>query len=534
MKMFESFNFDIIIVLILISSIISGLYFNLYRQGRRTLGLILPMVILFVLFNSIFETIKNIGFIDNALNKILDFLKITHKQTAYAVIIYFLSFTLLSIIIRAIYSCFRIPVQKRILNKATPTSRVLCALLGLLNGYVIGMILMFVLNPFIGLNYEKPITKIYTETANNVLTFSSLNGLKNVNVKKYEETEKILGELTGRNVLNEYNEIISTFETFINLEEEFTLTIIPSLSAASSTLINSSDILNSFIQNSKVIIAFEKSNPNHKRLKEIKKYLEKHIIDLSIYKEVSDFEFDTICNYIITNEVALLDKLPNDLYKDKLFNRIQIITNYYQNKDAYHELINYTAVAINDDVIYYEKMLATNTDEVISAYRQKYGFAITNLNILFASYLKNKEVITKLNPNLSLSAKLNIGVKYNYYFKGDSIFKNKLLKSYLIDTITNIDLPGYKLYSEYVFYAKLANGIDLEELSKDEFIVILNNLNKLVIDGIFTKEQAKVYFENLFLPYNNMFFALLSDELIEEIKTIDNEYLSEKIIILLS
>ena len=95
-------------------------------------------------------------------------------------------------------------------------------------------------------------------------------------------------------------------------------------------------------------------------------------------------------------------------------------------------------------------MLATNTDEVISAYRQKYGFAITNLNILFASYLKNKEVITKLNPNLSLSAKLNIGVKYNYYFKGDSIFKNKLLKSYLIDTITNIDLPGYKLY-EYVF-----------------------------------------------------------------------------------
>ena len=36
-------------------------------------------------------------------------------------------------------------------------------------------------------------------------------------------------------------------------------------------------------------------------------------------------------------------------------------------------------------------MLATNTDEVISAYRQKYGFAITNLNILFASYLKTKK-----------------------------------------------------------------------------------------------------------------------------------------------
>lgn len=200
-------------------------------------------------------------------------------------------------------------------------------------------------------------------------------------------------------------------------------------------------------------------------------------------------------------------------------------------------MINYTSIDIQSDVVYYENMLTLNTDEVITAYKQKYGSVSldyhNDLNDLFDIYTKNKEVIDNLNPNLSLSVKLILGSKYNYYFKGDSIFKNKLLRSYIIDSITNKDSLGYKLYSEYVFYSKLAYGIDLAELSKDEFIVILNNLNKLVIDGFIQKEQAIIYFQNLFSYDNNMFFNLLTDELIEEIKTIDNDYLSEEIFTLL-
>ena len=535
--MLESFNFDIIILLILISSIIAGLYFNLYRQGRRTLALILPFIILTFIFNFIFDTIRNIEFINNVIFNILGFFKIIHQETAYALIVYFLSFILLSLFVRIVYSLFRVPVQKRVLNKSTSTSRILGAIFGLFSGYVLGMLFMFILNPFIGLNYEKPITKIYTETSNNVLTFSSLNELMNVNEQKYEDAKEVLGELTGRNALTHYQEVIDIFYSFTDLEVEFTTTIIPSFTGGSAEVINSEDILRSFLVNSKTIMANEKANPNLKRLKEIEKYINKNTAYLQTYSSISDYEFTTLSNYLITNQDELISELTNDLYKDNLNDKIETIKRYLENKDEYLSLLDYVSVDIFQDVLKYEYELNTNTDIVIDSFNKKYTNPslehLINLNNLFTKYNKNKELIDMLNPHLSLSIKLTLSDRYSYYFVNDSILKNKLLRLYILDSITTPYVQGYKLYSEYVFYTKLVPGIDLDELSKDEFIVILNNLNKLVTDGIFSKDQAKIYFINLF-THNDRFFNLLNDDLIEEIKNIENEYLSEELYALLN
>lgn len=530
MKIFESFNFDIIIILILISSTVSGLYYNLYRQGRRTLVLIVPFIILFFTFNLVYDYLKTVDFINNGIIKIINLFKITYIESALALIVYFTSYIILALIVRLIYSLFRVPVQKRVLNKESTSSRLFGSFLGLLSGYVIGMLFMFILNPFIGLNYEKPITKVYTATSNDVLTFSSLNQLKNVDTKKHSEYQEILGELTGRNALNEYNEVIEIFNYFNSLKDEFTTSIIPNLSIASSSLINNEDILNSFNLNVNLILENEKENPIINRLKEIRTYLNEAKAELSVYSNVTNYEYQTISDYLINNYESLVSELTTDLSIDKFTKRVNIIKSYNDKRLEYLSLIDYESVYMDEDVRYYEEMLNKDTESIIASFNNLYPNKDTefliNLNNIFEKYNKNKEVIKSLDPKLSLSIKIITSDRYNYYYVSDSVLKNKLLKSYIVDTVTNKYTTGYEFYSEYVFYVKLAKSIDLEELSKDEFIVILNNLDKLVSDGIFTKDQAKVYFQNLFSIDNNVFFGLLNDELIEEIKTIENEYLN--------
>lgn len=537
MKMFESFNFDIIIILILISSVLTGLYFNLYRQGRRTLITILPIILLFFSFNSIYENLIKINVINNALIKIVEVFKFKHQATAIAVIIYFLSYIILSIITRLIYSLFRVKVQKRVLNKATTTSRILCSVLGLLNGYVLGMLLLFILNPLIGLNYEKPITKVYIETANDVLTFSSLNEIKNVNTKNYENIEEVVGELTGRNALKHFEDILDVFDNLISLEEEFNSKIIPSLTASSSALIDENDLLNSLSLNINSILELEKTNPNIQRLKEINKYLIENKAYLTLYLEVNDFSFDEVSDYLLINQEMLLDSLTKNLYKDSLLEKINSFETYLEKREEYLQLINYTSSNIKEDVLYFENELAINTESIINAYKQKYANDDSELSSrltkLFDIFLKHKDNLKNLNPKISFSVKLTLGPKYSYYFINDNLLYNNLLRVYIIDALTNVNSEGSKLYSEYIFYHKLASSIDLEELSIEEFQIILNNLNKLVTDNILSKEQAIEYFKNLFMD-SNVFFGLLDDDLIAEIKTIESEYLSDELIAFIS
>lgn len=538
MKIFESFNFDIIIILILISSIITGLYFNLYRQGRRTAVLTLPIIILFFLYNFFYDSFSQMGFLNNSINKILEILKIKHQETAFALIIYFISYILLGLAVRLIYSLFRVKVQKRVLNKSSTSSRILGSVFGLLNGYVIGMLLMFVLNPFIGLNYDKPITKIYTETSNDVLTFTSVNQLKNVNVRNFENIQEVLGELTGRNALNQYIEILDIFKTFEDIEQEFISSIKAGLTVDSAGLINDEDFINSFYENKDKILENEKASPNRNRLRDIVNYLTSNKIYLTTYNSISDHDFITVSNYLITNEEQLLTELTKKLHIDNYLIKVNTFKSYLEKRDEHLSLIDYVTIDIKEDVLYFEKELAINTDNVISSYNEKYQNNDSNvygkISLLFNKYNKNKEMINNLNSHLSFSAKITLIDRYNNYFVNNGLFKNKLLKSYIIDVITNKELSGYELYSEYIFYSSLANGIDLDELSKDEFLIILNNLSRLVNDNILSKEQANRYFLNLFTSNNNVFFGLLTENLIIEIKTIENEFLSEEFYALIS
>src|SRR5690606_23993154 len=217
---------------------------------------------------------------------------------------------------RLIYSLFKVPVRKRVLNKPSLMNKIISMFLGLVNGYVLGMLFMFIFNPLIGLNYDKPVTKFYIESTNEVLTFSSLNELQNVNIKRFNYYEDILNQLTGRTALNHYNDILAKFNEFESLEDELKDVLLLELSEASKVLIDSSDILNSFYTNSDQIIVNEKTNPTLFRLKEIKSIVENNYVYFVINNSISDYELITIHNYIDSNYDDLVSKITRKIHLD--------------------------------------------------------------------------------------------------------------------------------------------------------------------------------------------------------------------------
>ena len=535
MKIFESFNFDIIIILILISSIVSGLYFNLYRQGKRTISFIIPFIILYFSFNPILNNIKNISIINDPIIGIINFFKIeTYRESTYALIIYFGLYIALNLIIKLVYSLFRVPVQKRVLSKPSALSKLLSSFLGLLHGYVLVLLIMFVLNPLITINYEKPITRFITSTSNDVITISNYNRLKNINIIRYESYENSINQLTGREALDNYNRILDEFDGFLELENEFINEIIPVLSNDSTNLIDKNNMLDSYYSNRLIILAHEKGKPIVNRLREINAFIEKRYAFLKAYYNLSDYSYPTLSTYLINSEELILEDITKLQFKDELINIVNIFKNYNESRSVFLDLLEYEPVDIYTDVGYFEKELNTNTEKFIISFNNKFPqkdtILLKDLDMIFQRYLKSKDKIDSMNPHMSLSTKLTLESRFSYYFIDVNIKNNPLYWSFIVDSITNLDEKSNSLYSEYVFYINLSNEVNLNDFTKEEFIKIVTNLDSLVDKGLLTKDEASKYFANLFSNKNKVFFGLVDDQLKTEIRNIESEYISEEIL----
>lgn len=522
MKFFETFNFDIIIVLILIASFIMSLYFNLYRQGRRTLCFVLPFIILYFTFNLIYGNVKSVVAINDFFLKITSIFN--NQQTAYALIVYFTCYIILSLLIRLIYSMFRVPVQKRVLNKTSKLAKAIGAVLGLVTGYVLGMLLMFVLNPIISINYEKPITKIYINTSNDVFGFTQLNTVQNVNVEKYEKYENIIGKLTGRNTLNHYYDVLDIFTDFENIENNLKNEILPNLTDQGKLLIVESNVLASFNQNYDQLLEYEKGGSLVSTLKSIKKQLEKNIVYLDVYTNLDSYTYDNVSNYLIDNYDELTTKTKKTIIIDLLNLKVEAFQTYESIKENY--LIfkpDYVISDIETDVRYFENYINRNFEEVINIYEESFTTKDANIDWLIEKYRKNKEKIDLLNEKLSLSTKLTLSDNSKLFINAKAL-NNNLISSYIHDVIINPNNRAYNLYSEYVFYYILTKDVDITDFDLDEYLKFESNLDKLIEDNFITTEEAYNVYENL---YNDDLYGLLTPELLQEIVELDGKYISK-------
>ena len=449
MRFFESFNYDVIIILILIANILVAIFNTLYRQGRRTLSLILPFGILYFLFENIFSFLNKISFINNFLNKITN--NFPESKKIKVLIIYFACYLIFFFLISLLYNIIiRISVEKKILGKPSKLAKLISILLGVFCGYVMGMVLMFLLNPIIKINNNTPITKFYLKTANEFIPFSESYVLENVNVEKYFAYEESIGKLTGRTALKNYNEILETFAIFKDLENKIINEIYFSLSLESQSLLDLNSVLDSFKKNSKQILKNEKNIELKTKIRNINSLIEKNIIYLDAYLNLENYDYTTLTNYFIDNFALLISKTNSPLIIDEFTKRVQVFKEYQENKDLYLSLIpDYNSKGIIEaDVIYYETFLKTNLDTLINNYENKVIEKDLGILSLFTKYINNKDKLNTFAFNLPLSVKL-VMVESDCQLDARKLEKNYLVKAYIEDVVYNKNSIGYSLYSDY-------------------------------------------------------------------------------------
>jgi hypothetical protein len=533
LKIFETFSYDIIIILVLTVSILSGVYYSLYRQLGNTLVLFVPFLLLYFLFNQIMEVYNRI--LGNTLFK-----NAAHRYSLNAVIVYTISFILIGLAVKFIYGLCKPSVQKRVLHQPGKLSRAFGGILGMANGYFLCLILLYFLNPFIRINHESPLTKVLNVTSNRVLTLSKLSQYQFQYSDKYEEYQEVLTLFSGRRALSRYNEIeefLDVDSTNNNLQTQ----LLPLLSAQSITLIDThrsgDDYLRALLTtvDGKLlftsVLDMEKESSNLSQIQIHYDYLLAHQGYLFAYDQ-----------YLLTEELNFENL--NGIFQSHLQ---EIAASFLETEAKSHFLE--TAKAMNDlqeNYLRFAGLLEPGVDTVpayahavqnllqgngLNEYAERF-VSVENtdplLKEIFSSYLQNSEKISRLNPNLSLAAKLVLVKEEKNWFADPLWEKQILLKSFLLDALVSEAVAGHQLYQEYFFHCYLIPEYAGNEFTGDDFQTALEKLEDLVSEKLIDENTALGLVRDLIdNPDSPLRSLVLAPAFFEELRTLDHPYLNE-------
>lgn len=560
MRIFETFNFDIIILLVLIAIASSGLYYGLYRQARKTFTLIIPFIVLYLFFNKIMNFINSSSFGLKISTGLAKFFKIKiYQSMTYTMIIYIICWLIIGFTIRILYGIYRIPIEKKVLAKPSWVSKVISLLLGVINAYIIVMILMFALKPLITLDYEKPITKTLIRTSNDVFTLSNLNEFQNVNIQEYIEYQESIDYFTGRKADNHYQKIVGFLESIPNINEALK-NHFSNLSNTSQEIITKDLIDDNYLQafmsgektiNFKVILKNEKSNPIYFELEALYNTLLDNKGYLYLYQEylnsrLDNDDYPNLTNIIIDNQEEILNQFNQTKAKDQFLRVVNDFSFQLRYRDEFLKILELEEIAtINDQLQTSEQVLAseelfTLAANFIEHFQDVNDPIINKIKKTFSKTLHSEKNLRNIHSQMALAGKLVFGKDYQYWFVHHTWEKNILIKTYLVETMSFQEAIGYRLYSEYFFYEYLIYDFTFENLLDiDDFNVILSRLNKVVTDDLMKEYEAIRYLENLFIDNESALGCLInrnlvSPSLFSDLLVIDNQYISERIIEIIS
>lgn len=193
---FESFDFDIIVLIIVSFTCIFGAYYGAKRETKHFLNILLPLLIMHFSVEKMFELLMK-------ETKVFEFLKYyislilndnQNEKNVELIILFLFSlvyYIVLFFIIFFVSNIFKLKNEKLLLIKETKKSRLFGALLGILEGYIISaFVLSFVSNIFV-INYDKPITNFVSSTSKKVSYVSQYDIVNNA----YESYEDLYYQL---------------------------------------------------------------------------------------------------------------------------------------------------------------------------------------------------------------------------------------------------------------------------------------------------------------------------------------------------
>jgi hypothetical protein len=527
-QLFETFNFDIIIILVLFVSVVTGMYYSFYKQIGKFLMLYLPFLILYFIFDIILNFY--LGITNGGILK-----ESTSQKIINVFIIYILSFIMIALIIKFVHLLFKPTVTARVLNDVSKTSRVAGALLGVMNAYLIIFLLMYLVNPLIDINYNNLLTKTINNSSNEVLTITKLNIVQNVNVeehKDYQEAEEIF---TGRAKLNALNKLTYELTKIDYISNDLKTLMYPTLSNASKELIDAviidNDYLSAVLKADESGIVFEKilvlevANPDINNYQNYYNQLKNNDY-LIIYQEYLNRESTSsnIEEVILLNKYEIINKFKNQKYEI-----IEIIENIniYNDYESILSIPEVTYSTLSNRVTFNENLLRSidsletlkeHLDSINSS--EKEFSKVKTLKLLVDEALKNTDNVFKMNPNMCLSTRVILARNYKFYNEFEWT-NNLLLNSYLINSLVSTKLAGYDLYHEYFFYRFLAFDLGTGEvISHDYYNLILERLEAVVVDGLINSKEASTFINLLLENKDSSFNDLVNRGQVGQITTV--------------
>ena len=558
MRYFETFNFDIIILLILIASIITGIYFGFYRQARKTFTILVPFIVLYFVFEKIIlllETLSFYSFIqDKVFKNVTKFIGLSqYLNTTTILVIGIIAYVLIALFVSFIFSLFKVSAIKQITKKPNTFSKVNACILAIINGYVLIIILMYSMKPLTNLNYNLFVTDLFTKTSNEVITISKLNEYQYLNVEKHQNYENAFAHLSGKKVYSIYLELNTFYESLDEINNQIKNEYYPSMTDESKTLIDDNLVGEDYIGcllktvNNRVvflsILAHEKNSVNYTILREKYNYLLNHRGYIFINENLLSNDFSTYSVFELNeifqnNKDEILNHFSDLRIRNDFIKKLEALNFFTSHYDEYKNLVDDNINDLDAYLIAYENIFHDYDELAIFAniFVENYPdlqpntiefYIFTGLN----DFLNNQETIKLMNNNMSISTALTI-INNNKLVNGDLSKFHPLLKAYLKDSIL-YPTKGYDLYHEYFFYKYLAYNINLNDgLDIDDFNIILTNLDNSVNQNIISTQEAQVYLEALFSNSHSVIFDLrcrkkVADTLFQEIKNLNNQYITD-------
>ena len=163
-----NFNFDILIIIIILYAILKGYNRGIFHQLTGTLSLVIPYIIILFWGDKILIAAKAIPFINSTIlffyNILKNFFGTTYEYLE-TLFIYSLVFVIIYFIMRSVFKVVSPTKKANLLNEITNTSKVIGSAIGVVSAYLICIIVFILIKPMTNIDVDKPITNIVIKSS---------------------------------------------------------------------------------------------------------------------------------------------------------------------------------------------------------------------------------------------------------------------------------------------------------------------------------------------------------------------------------
>ncbi|MBO4623657.1 MAG: hypothetical protein J5691_07260 [Bacilli bacterium] len=139
-----SFNFDVVLLIVAIFMFLSGLYFGFYNQLRRTLSSVVGLACAIFLNDLLVGIISAIGNTKSIIAKVVNVVFVMEADIAIKLFVGLIVYLVVKLIMYLIIGAFKRRDVKSFLKDKSSLSCIIGGILGLVNAYVVGLILFLI------------------------------------------------------------------------------------------------------------------------------------------------------------------------------------------------------------------------------------------------------------------------------------------------------------------------------------------------------------------------------------------------------